>query len=62
MTVDLLFGKPSDTTESWKEELLGVLKEKPAHISLYELTPERGTPLFKQVTNSSFVVRNIMLN
>ncbi len=49
VTLDLLFGKPGDTEESWLEELHQILDFNPSHISLYELTPERGTKLFKQV-------------
>lgn len=49
VTLDLLFGKPGDTEESWLEELHKILDFNPSHISLYELTPERGTKLFKQV-------------
>lgn len=50
VSVDLLFRKPSDTVSSWKEELSQIIEFKPSHISLYELTPEKGTPLFKQVS------------
>ena len=49
VSVDMLYGKPGDTLESWREELEQILSYHPSHISLYELTPERGTHLFKQV-------------
>jgi coproporphyrinogen III oxidase-like Fe-S oxidoreductase len=51
VSVDLLFRKPGDTLQSWKDELIQILTFKPHHISLYELTPERGTPLFRQVSS-----------
>jgi len=49
VSVDMLYGKPGDTPESWKEELEQILSYHPSHVSLYELTPERGTHLFNQV-------------
>ena len=49
VSVDLLFRKPGDEIQKWEEELGQILDCKPSHLSLYELTPERGTPLFKQV-------------
>ena len=50
VTVDFLFGKPGDTVESLVAELNQILDYNISHISIYELTPERGTKLFKQVT------------
>lgn len=47
VTVDMLYGKPGDTLESWREELEQILSYQPSHVSLYELTPEKGTHLFK---------------
>lgn len=49
VTADLLFGKPNDTEESWAEELGIILDYNPSHLSLYELTLENGTKLYKQV-------------
>ena len=54
VSVDLLFGKPGDDLESWKEELDKILSYCLSHVSLYELTPEKGTPLFNQVLYASF--------
>jgi len=51
VSVDLLFAKPGDTVESWGRELRSVLRHQPHHLSLYQLTPERGTKLFAQVKN-----------
>lgn len=50
VSIDLLFAKPDDTEESWLEELNQILDFRPSHLSLYELTLERGTKLQKQVT------------
>jgi oxygen-independent coproporphyrinogen-3 oxidase len=45
--VDLIFGVPGQTLEGWKETLEEVRSWKPAHISLYGLTYESGTPFEK---------------
>ncbi|XP_046464262.1 radical S-adenosyl methionine domain-containing protein 1, mitochondrial-like isoform X2 [Daphnia pulex] len=58
VSVDLLFRKPGDTIQSWKNELNEILSYKPHHISLYELTPERGTPLFRQLQSGTVVLPN----
>jgi len=49
VTVDFLFGKPGDTVDSLVTELNQILAYNISHISVYELTPERGTKLFSQV-------------
>ncbi len=42
--VDLLFGVPGQTLEGWKRTLDEVRTWRPAHVSLYGLTYEPGTP------------------
>jgi oxygen-independent coproporphyrinogen-3 oxidase len=49
VTVDFLFGKPGDTVASLVTELNQILDFNLSHISVYELTPEKGTKLFSQV-------------
>uniref|UniRef100_A0A1A8G1A8 Radical S-adenosyl methionine domain-containing protein n=1 Tax=Nothobranchius korthausae TaxID=1143690 RepID=A0A1A8G1A8_9TELE len=49
VSVDVMFGRPSQTSESWEVELSELLQVCDDHISLYQLTLERGTQLFKQV-------------
>lgn len=56
VSVDMLYGKPGDTLESWREELEQILSYHPSHISLYELTPERGTHLFKQLKSGMIML------
>lgn len=48
-SVDLLYGRPRQQPQQWLSELNKVLQMDTAHISLYELTLERGTRLFKDV-------------
>lgn len=49
--IDLIFGRPSQTTSAWIAELHEVFLRFPKvpHVSLYELTVEKGTPLYKEV-------------
>ncbi|XP_051889245.1 radical S-adenosyl methionine domain-containing protein 1, mitochondrial isoform X2 [Pristis pectinata] len=48
-SVDIIFGRPGQSLESWEEELEEILTLCDHHVSLYQLTLERGTALFKQV-------------
>lgn len=49
-SIDLIWGLPGQTPESWRRELATVIKTfKPVHMSLYQLTVKRGTELFRQV-------------
>ncbi|RMX54672.1 hypothetical protein pdam_00009310 [Pocillopora damicornis] len=49
VSIDLMFGRPQQTLEDWYKELLKALSVCDDHISLYQLTLERGTPLYKNV-------------
>jgi oxygen-independent coproporphyrinogen-3 oxidase len=42
--VDLIYGVPGQTVEGWRRELEEVRSWRPAHVSLYGLTYEPGTP------------------
>lgn len=48
-SVDLMYGLPGQSPSSWLETLERTLALAPAHLSLYELTVEEGTPFFLQV-------------
>lgn len=43
--LDLIYGIPGQTMESWRQSLTSTLSLSPEHISCYQLTPEDGTPL-----------------
>ncbi|XP_072225357.1 radical S-adenosyl methionine domain-containing protein 1, mitochondrial isoform X2 [Leuresthes tenuis] len=49
VSVDVMFGRPKQTAGSWVHELSELLRVCDDHVSLYQLTLERGTQLFKQV-------------
>ena len=48
LSVDVMFGIPYQTPESFTETLRFVCSLEPEHLSAYALTLEEGTPLFRQ--------------
>jgi len=49
INLDLIFGLPGQTINSWAGSLEQALDLGPEHLSLYALTIEEGTPLHRQV-------------
>ena len=47
-SLDLIFGIPFQTKERWKENLRTAVELSPSHISTYNLTFEKGTPLYEK--------------
>lgn len=47
LSLDLMYGLPGQTLESWKKTLQNVLSLTPEHISCYGLKVEEGTPLYE---------------
>ncbi len=45
LSVDLMYGLPSQRLQDWEKTLRNVLRLKPEHISCYALKVEEGTPL-----------------
>lgn len=43
--VDLIYGVPGQSLESWMDTLERAVMAEPEHLSCYELTPEPGTPV-----------------
>jgi putative oxygen-independent coproporphyrinogen III oxidase len=41
---DLIYARPGQSIEAWREELIEALAHAPTHLSLYQLTIEPGTP------------------
>jgi oxygen-independent coproporphyrinogen-3 oxidase len=48
ISLDLIFGTPHQTVETWRADLDQALSLQPDHISTYGLTYEKGTPLWKE--------------
>ncbi|MGH8913670.1 MAG: radical SAM family heme chaperone HemW [Acidimicrobiia bacterium] len=49
VSLDLIFGSPVESEESWAETLTKAVALGPDHVSCYALTVEPGTPLNRQV-------------
>ena len=47
VSCDLMCGLPGQSQESWRRTLDGVLAVGPHHVSVYPLTLEEGTPLYR---------------
>jgi oxygen-independent coproporphyrinogen-3 oxidase len=45
-SIDLMYGIPGQTMDSWKHTLSKAVEFSPTHISSYELTPGENTPLY----------------
>ncbi|XP_062264765.1 radical S-adenosyl methionine domain-containing protein 1, mitochondrial isoform X1 [Platichthys flesus] len=56
VSVDVMFGRPKQSVESWEEELSELLRVCDDHVSLYQLTLERGTQMFKMVQRGEVTV------
>jgi len=48
-SIDLMYGIPGQAMNSWKDTLSRAVGFSPKHISSYELTPEKGTPLYEMI-------------
>lgn len=47
ISIDLMYGLPGETLETWKEDLRQAIDLRPEHISAYHLIYEEGTVLWK---------------
>lgn len=54
--MDVIFGRPGQSVEAWEAELSQLLGVCDDHVSLYQLTLERGTQLFRQVERGELSV------
>ena len=52
ISLDLIYGLPTQTRQDWAETLSRALELKPAHISCYGLRLEEGTPMFEEYEGS----------
>ena len=56
----MIFARPEQSIENWKEELQLIFQKFPwiPHVSLYELTVEKGTKLWKDVKSGQINLPN----
>ena len=50
ISIDLMYGLPHQTLDSWRQTLAQAANLRPPHVSLYALTLEGGTPMERSVT------------
>ncbi|MFT6332084.1 MAG: oxygen-independent coproporphyrinogen-3 oxidase [Lentimonas sp.] len=53
---DLIYGRPNQNLEDWKKELKQAIDLSASHLSLYQLTIEKGTPFYRQHLNREFTL------
>ena len=53
ISLDLMFGIPTQQIEEWEATLQFALSQNPVHISAYGLIPEEGTPLYRDLRNGA---------
>lgn len=53
LSIDLIYGTPGESDQSWEESLERGIATHPDHVSCYALTVEPGTPLGRSVRNGA---------
>lgn len=53
---DLIYNRPNQTVKSWSKELGEALSLASQHLSLYQLTIEKGTPFYKAYHDGEFIL------
>ena len=55
-TFDLIYARPGQAVEAWRAELGEALSFADSHLSLYQLTIEKGTPFWRQERDGAFAL------
>jgi len=55
---DLIYARPKQTLKSWQKELEQALAINSPHLSLYQLTIEKGTPFYNAYKTQKFTLPN----
>lgn len=58
VSLDFIWGRPGQKLRDWKNELEEIISFRPSHLSLYQLTVDRGTALYNSIKNKSIVMPN----
>ncbi len=53
---DLIYARPGQTVETWRDELTEALSFAGNHLSLYQLTIEKGTPFWREEREGAFAL------
>ncbi|MHC1703303.1 MAG: radical SAM family heme chaperone HemW [Tenuifilaceae bacterium] len=54
ISIDLIYGLPESTIDSWKYSLEKAFSLRVNHLSCYHLTYEEGTPIFRKLAKKQF--------
>lgn len=49
ISIDLMYGLPGESIQTWKEDINKAISLSPEHISAYHLTYEQGTPIYNML-------------
>jgi putative oxygen-independent coproporphyrinogen III oxidase len=55
-SLDLIYSRPKQTAQEWVQELTKILEYSKDHISLYQLTIEKGTDFYSQYQKGKFIM------
>jgi putative oxygen-independent coproporphyrinogen III oxidase len=58
ISMDFIWGRPDQTLDNWKSELNHIVLLNSPNLSIYQLTVERGTPLYISVQNAEIFLPN----
>jgi putative oxygen-independent coproporphyrinogen III oxidase len=56
VSFDLIYARPKQNIEDWRDELTEAIKMASGHMSLYQLTIEQGTPFFTRHARGEFKI------
>jgi Coproporphyrinogen III oxidase and related Fe-S oxidoreductases len=54
VSLDLIYGAPGESLESWRKSLHQALSMNPDHLSAYALIVEQGTKLARQISKGIY--------
>jgi len=55
LSIDLIYGIPGQMLQSWTQTVSTAIEISPEHISAYELTPEKNTPLNELISKGTLI-------
>lgn len=61
-SVDLMYGIPGQTMDSWHNSISTAVGLSPTHISAYELTPEENTPLYRMLQKDKIFLQQCYIS
>jgi oxygen-independent coproporphyrinogen-3 oxidase len=61
ISLDLIYGIPGQDLNGWRETVARALELSPDHVSTYELTPEKDTPLYRNLARGEYSLPDELL-